>query len=213
VPANAEGVEIVGDWDPLGMRATVSRTIVFKDVFVDDDAALMPPGVFYQSVQRWPHMLLTLTPTYLGLAQAAFDFTVRYLRGEIGEAGSDKRRSPAKQHAVAEMFIILQQMKALWFQAVSEAHVDPSPEQTMRALAAQYTVMEQANTRSLPCAPAAAARCSAACRSSASPATRVAARSCCPGPPRSASNGWATTASTVTARTITSPCAGPSPRA
>jgi alkylation response protein AidB-like acyl-CoA dehydrogenase len=146
VPAGADGVEVTGDWDPLGMRATVSRTVVFKDVFVDDDAALMPPGAFFQSVQRWPHMLLTLTPTYLGLAQAAFDFTVRYLRGEIGEAGSDKRRSPAKQHAVAEMFIVLQQMKTLWFQAVSEAHVDPSPEQVLRALAAQYTVMEQANT-------------------------------------------------------------------
>jgi alkylation response protein AidB-like acyl-CoA dehydrogenase len=146
VPADAPGVEIVGDWDPLGMRATVSRTVVFKDVFVDDDAALMPPGVFFQSVQRWPHMLLTLTPTYLGLAQAAFDFTVHYLRGEIGEAGGDKRRSPAKQRAVAEMFVILQQMKTLWFQSVSEAHVDPSQEQTMRALATQYTVMEQANT-------------------------------------------------------------------
>lgn len=146
VPADAPGVEIVGDWDPLGMRATVSRTVLFKEVFVDEDAALMPPGLFFQSIQRWPHMLLTLTPTYLGLAQAAFDFTVRYLRGEIGEAGGDKRRSPAKQRAVADMYVILQQMKALWFQAVSEARVDPSKDQAMRALAMQYTVMEQANT-------------------------------------------------------------------
>jgi hypothetical protein len=29
----------VSDWDPLGMRGTVSRTIVFKDVLVDDDAS------------------------------------------------------------------------------------------------------------------------------------------------------------------------------
>src|SRR5690606_40397413 len=35
VPADAEGVSIVGDWDPLGMRGTVSRTLLFKDVFVD----------------------------------------------------------------------------------------------------------------------------------------------------------------------------------
>ena len=36
----APGVAIIGDWDPLGMRGTVSRTLVMKDVFVpDDDAA------------------------------------------------------------------------------------------------------------------------------------------------------------------------------
>jgi hypothetical protein len=34
MPAMAEGVECEGDWDPLGMRGTVSRTLIFKDVFV-----------------------------------------------------------------------------------------------------------------------------------------------------------------------------------
>ncbi|MBI2738794.1 MAG: acyl-CoA dehydrogenase family protein [Rhodospirillales bacterium] len=146
VPAKAEGVKVVGDWDPLGMRGTVSRTIVFKDVFVDDDAVLMPRGLYFQASTRWPHMFISLSPTYLGIAQAAFDFTVRYLRGEIaGTSGDKRRRSPTKQLAVAEMFITLQQMKALWFQAVSEARVDPTREQMLRALAAQFTVMEGAN--------------------------------------------------------------------
>ncbi|MEJ8572563.1 acyl-CoA dehydrogenase [Microbaculum marinum] len=146
VPGNAEGVEVVGDWDPLGMRGTVSRTLLLKDVFVDDDAALMPRGVYYQAASRWPHMFMTLSPTYLGLAQAAFDFTVKYLRGEIPNTGPEKRRKfPTKQHAIADMFVMLQQTKALWFQAVSEARADPSKEQVLRAYAAQYTVMENAN--------------------------------------------------------------------
>ncbi len=146
VPASARGVEIVGDWDPLGMRGTVSRTLLLKDVHVDDDAALMPRGVYFQAASRWPHMFLTLTPTYLGLAQAAFDFTVRYRRGEIPGAVQEKRRrSATKQLAVAQMFVTLQQTKALWFQATSEARVDPTKEQVLRALSAQYTVMENAN--------------------------------------------------------------------
>jgi len=45
-------------------------------------AALMPRGVYFQAAQRWPHMFLTLSPTYMGLAQAAYDFTMAYLRGE-----------------------------------------------------------------------------------------------------------------------------------
>lgn len=146
VPANAEGVEVVGDWDPLGMRGTVSRTLLFKDVFVPDDAALMPQGVYYQAATRWPHMFMTLSPTYVGLAQAAFDFTVKYLRGEIPNTGPEKRRKfHTKQFAISQMFVMLQQTKALWFQAISEAGADPSHEQVLRAYAAQYTVMENAN--------------------------------------------------------------------
>jgi alkylation response protein AidB-like acyl-CoA dehydrogenase len=138
VPANAAGVSVTGDWDPLGMRGTVSRTLEFADVFVEHDAALMPRGVYFQAASRWPHMFLTLTPTYLGLAQAAYDFTISYLRG-------GRRSSVVKQLAVAEMRIKLEQTKALWFQAVSEAHVDPTPEQRLRAYAAQFTTMETAN--------------------------------------------------------------------
>lgn len=146
VPADAAGVEVVGDWDPLGMRGTVSRTLLFKDVFVPEDAALMPRGVYYQAASRWPHMFMTLSPTYVGIAQAAFDFTVKYLRGEIPGTGPEKRRKFAtKQVAVAEMYVTLQQTKALWFQAVSEARADPAKEQVLRAYAAQYTAMENAN--------------------------------------------------------------------
>src|SRR5690242_3953155 len=138
IPAHAEGVAVVGDWDPLGMRGTVSRTLEFSDVFVEHDAALMPRGTYFQAASRWPHMFLTLSPTYLGLAQAAYDFTVRYLRG-------GRRGSLLKQLAVAEMRIKLEQAKTLWFQAVSEAHLDPTPEQRLRAYAAQFTTMETAN--------------------------------------------------------------------
>ena len=76
IPADAPGVQVVGDWDPLGMRGTVSRTLLFKDVFVPEDEMLMPHGVYFQAATRWPHMFLTLSPTYMGLAQAAYDFTV-----------------------------------------------------------------------------------------------------------------------------------------
>jgi alkylation response protein AidB-like acyl-CoA dehydrogenase len=146
VPANAPGVSVVGDWDPLGMRGTVSRTLLFKDVFVPEDAMLMPHGVYFQAASRWPHMFITLSPTYMGLAQAAYDFTVQYLRGEVPGTPPVKRRMfPTKQIAVAEMRIMLEQTKAIWFQAITEARANPSKEQILRAYAAQYSVMENAN--------------------------------------------------------------------
>ena len=102
-------MSVVGDWDPLGMRGTVSRTLLFREVFVAEEQALMPRGLYFQAATRWPHMFLTLSPTYIGLAQAAYDFTVNYLRGEAPGTPPVKRRMyPTKQIAVAEMRIRLE---------------------------------------------------------------------------------------------------------
>jgi alkylation response protein AidB-like acyl-CoA dehydrogenase len=43
------------------------------------------------------------------------------------------------------MRVMLEQTKALWFQAITEARANPSKEQVLRAYAAQHTVMENAN--------------------------------------------------------------------
>ena len=145
VPADAEGVSIVGPWDPVGMRATVSRNLVMEDVFIPDEQMLMPRGVYHQAARRWPHMFLTLCPTYMGIAQAAYDFTVSYLRGEVEGIPVKRRMYPTKQITVAEMWIKLQQAWAIFRQALSEARVDPPKANRLRAYAAQYTVMETAN--------------------------------------------------------------------
>ena len=146
VPADAPGAQIFGPWDPLGMRGTASRSLRFMDVLVADDDMVMPRGLYYQAALRWPHMFMTLCPTYLGMAQAAFDFTVGYLRGDMpGAPGPALRASPGKQLAVGEMRIKLEQAKALFYRAISEARIDPPKESRLRAYAAQYTVMEHAN--------------------------------------------------------------------
>jgi alkylation response protein AidB-like acyl-CoA dehydrogenase len=145
IPRTSPGLTIEGDWDPLGMRATVSRNLIFKDVFVPDDAALMPQGLYFQAASRWPHMFMTLSPTYMGIAQAAYDFTVAYLRGEIAGTGPVKRRQFAtKQITVAEMFIKLEQTRNLFLRAIEDAKVDPAKSTRLRAYAAQYTIMENA---------------------------------------------------------------------
>jgi alkylation response protein AidB-like acyl-CoA dehydrogenase len=146
VPADAPGFSITGDWDPLGMRGTVSRTLIMKDVFVPDEAQLMPRGVYYQAASRWPHMFSTLSPTYMGIAQGAYDFTVSYLRGEVPGMPPVKRRMYAtKQIAVAEMRIKLEQTRALWLRAAGEARVDPSKDERLRLYCAHYSIMENAN--------------------------------------------------------------------
>jgi alkylation response protein AidB-like acyl-CoA dehydrogenase len=146
VPAQAAGVSVVGDWDPLGMRGTVSRTLLFKDVFVPASARLMPEGLYWQAAARFPHMFATLSPTYMGIAQAAYDFTVAYLRAEVPGMPPVKRRMyPTKQIAVAEMRVKLEQTRALFLANARDARVDPDKDTRMRLYAAHYTIMENAN--------------------------------------------------------------------
>jgi hypothetical protein len=51
------GVSFPGDWDPMGMRATVSRDLLLQNVFVPDDAELLPPGLFGAMYNAFPHPL------------------------------------------------------------------------------------------------------------------------------------------------------------
>jgi alkylation response protein AidB-like acyl-CoA dehydrogenase len=146
VDKNLPGVTVAGDWDPLGMRGTVSRNLIFKDVFVADVELLMPEGLYAQAAVRWPHMFATLSPTYMGIAQAAYDFTVQYLRGEVPNMPPVKRRMyPTKQIAVAEMKVKLEQTRAIFLQNARAARVDPSKEIRLGLYSAHYSIMENAN--------------------------------------------------------------------
>ncbi|WP_382322700.1 acyl-CoA dehydrogenase family protein [Hydrogenophaga sp. UC242_50] len=146
VPATSAGFSISGEWDPLGMRGTVSRNLAFKDVFVSDAEQLMPRGIYFKGAQTWPAMFFTLSPTYLGIATAAYDFTVKYLRGEVeGEPPVKRRQYPTKQIAVAQMRIQLESMKSLFQRAITEAKPNPTKDEKLRLYAAHYSVMEGAN--------------------------------------------------------------------
>lgn len=143
VPKETKGLDVKGTWDPLGMRGTNSRDLILKDVFVSEDDMMMPKGIFIKTLPYWPHMMATLSPTYMGVAQGAYDFTVQYLRGEVpGQPPADRRMFTTKRLAVGQMYTKLAGMRALWWQAFMEAKPFPSQAEVLRMYAAQYAVME-----------------------------------------------------------------------
>ncbi len=143
VHKDAPGLSVTGSWDPLGMRGTNSRDLILKDVFVTEEDLMMPRGIFIKTLPHWPHMMATLSPTYMGVAQGAFDFTVAYLRGEVpGQPPADRRMFGTKRITVGKMYTQLAAMRALWWQAFMEAQGFPTKAQVMRMYAAQYNVME-----------------------------------------------------------------------
>ena len=142
VPADAEGVVIEGDWDPLGMRGTVSKNLLFEEAFVPADNEFLPPGGFDQMATRWPYFYTTLSFTYLGIQRAVLDYTAESLRGDDGEF--DRRDLPQKQHAWAQMRLAWERSQALTYRMLGEVGADPSEEQLRRAWAATVTAMETA---------------------------------------------------------------------
>ena len=143
VHKDSPGLEVTGQWDPMGMRPTSSYDLSLKDVFVTEEDLMMPNGVFIKTMPQFPSVMSLLTPSYMGVAQGAYDFTVKYLRGEIeGLPPIDRRVYPTKRMSVARMFQKLTEMRATWLQAMREAQGFPTKAEVMRMYAAQYAVME-----------------------------------------------------------------------
>ncbi len=142
VPGNAEGLSIVGEWDPLGMRGTISKTLIFDDVFVPESNEWLPPGMFDQMAAEFPYFYMTLSFSYLGIMQATIDFTRDYLRGD--GTSSARAEHPQKQALWAQMNLRHQQAQALTYRVLEEAGACPTAEQVHRAWAAMVTTMEGA---------------------------------------------------------------------
>jgi alkylation response protein AidB-like acyl-CoA dehydrogenase len=140
VPGDAPGVEFQGDWDPTGMRATVSRDMVLTGVFVAEERSLLPPGGFGMLFDTFPHGALSFSATFLGLMQAAYDFALAYLTGRVPGAPGLQTEAPAKGYAVAEMLFTLEAARALFYRSISECRLSPPLEVEQRARAAHVTI-------------------------------------------------------------------------
>ena len=147
VSKDASGVTFPGEWDPMGMRGTVSCDMLLQDVFVPDDAEVLPPGLFGAMYNAFPHLSpLTFCATFLGLMQAAYDGAIAYLTGQMSGSPGLHTEAAVKGHAVAEMLFALEAARALYYRAISEAWVNAPPEALQRARAAHVTVQRSAVT-------------------------------------------------------------------
>ena len=80
VPIGSRGIQIRDNWDTMGIRASASNDIVWEDVFVPDEAALLRPTrtwtVFNSLFSSWFNT--SVPSVYLGIAQAARDYAVAW---------------------------------------------------------------------------------------------------------------------------------------
>ena len=98
VPLKSEGVELLGDWKAMGMRATGSQTIRFNNVFVPDEAVAMkrPRGPFHPAFSVIVTVAMPLIMSaYVGLAEKAAEIA----RSRCAERSED----PVTPFIIGEM--------------------------------------------------------------------------------------------------------------
>ena len=126
VPKDAPGVTFQGEWDPMGMRAPSAGTWCSQDVFVPDEAEVLPPGGFGALYNAFPHLPLSFSATFLGLDAGRLRLHDRLPDRAGARRAGLQTEAPAKGYAVAEMLFTLEAARALYYRAISEARVDPA---------------------------------------------------------------------------------------
>lgn len=102
------GIEQIGDWNTLGMRATVSPAMRLNECYVDANAPLGKPGEAPRSgvTQGFG---LGFAAVYLGAAQAALDFIADFAKSEsFAPDPAPLAQGLVVQRTVAEASLLLE---------------------------------------------------------------------------------------------------------
>jgi len=144
VPSDAEGIQISGEWDTLGMRATVSPSVSFEECLVDGDCLLGEPGVALETGVGLSFGL-GYAAVYIGAAQRALDLTVEYC--QTHRFAPDPKllsHSLVVQRAVAEMTTALQGARLVLYESAGRWHDADAARRMVLTSCAKYLATQAA---------------------------------------------------------------------
>jgi alkylation response protein AidB-like acyl-CoA dehydrogenase len=125
LPASTPGITVEETWDSLGMRATGSHDL-HLDVDVDDDALLGGIEglgvVLAQAMPQW--VVASYSAVYIGVAQAALDAAIAYIRGRGLE------RLPAVRARVGRADVAVAAAREVVRAAAQRVDADPGEPET-----------------------------------------------------------------------------------
>jgi alkylation response protein AidB-like acyl-CoA dehydrogenase len=94
--------------------------MLLENVFIPDDAEVLPPGLFGAMYNAFPHLFLSFSATFLGLMQAAYGGALAYMTGPMSGAPIPHTEVATKGHAIADMLFAIESDRALYYRAISE---------------------------------------------------------------------------------------------
>ena len=145
VPRVTKGRSVDANWDPLGMRATRSDSLILKDCWVPDGARLYQSAdirAFRRNYTNW--FWASYTAVYLGIAAAAFEEIVRVV-SERTPAGYTQSLAyhPDVRSKVAKMSAELEAARLITYHSAWLSDSEGPTDKTTAALfRAKYVVGE-----------------------------------------------------------------------
>ena len=107
IRSDQPGIEIVHDWDTIGMRGTVSNTIRFNDVEILPENVIGGPGtILGKDMSIWS---FGYTAVYTGIAEAAYEFCIDYVKKTKFRGMEDSLAHDVRiQRQIGEMSTLLE---------------------------------------------------------------------------------------------------------
>jgi alkylation response protein AidB-like acyl-CoA dehydrogenase len=98
-------------WDPIGMRATASHLVHFRNTFIPDHDLIGYPGQYLK--EGWQTCFIPhYAATFLGAAEAAYDYALNYITTQ------KKIEDPYVQHHIGQMSVNVETAH-LWLRQVA----------------------------------------------------------------------------------------------
>jgi alkylation response protein AidB-like acyl-CoA dehydrogenase len=130
IPRESANVELVDQWDVLGMRATVSWSVVIDDYVVPAERLIGEPGAWTRRDPRT--FTLAFAANHIGAAGAALDFVTNWVR-ERPDLGASEITRATLGAMSSDLFAVrsaMQAAAALW----DEGDVDEAELASIRTL-------------------------------------------------------------------------------
>lgn len=146
VDARADGIEVLGRFDGLGMRGNASSPVAYRDVRVDADRRLGDPGSGFSLMMSatLPWFVLCGAASSVGIAAAAIEAGTEHVAGARFEhLGSSLADIPGVRARLAEAKIRYLQARALLYEVARQVEAG-APEAQLGVLALKAAAGEMA---------------------------------------------------------------------
>ena len=146
VDEQTPGVGWSGEWNGLGMRGNSSIAMHFDDARVPRRNLLGEEGdqIWYVFEVVAPYFLTAMAGTYLGIAQAALDYTVNHLRARVYGTGTEPLAgAEVVQHRLGTLWSRVEAARQLLY-AAAYAGDDGDPNALPAILSSKAEVSEVA---------------------------------------------------------------------
>lgn len=156
---NTKDVQIIENWDSMGLRGSGSHTIIVDKVFVPDDLVIDLQGIglkrepefedydkdyLYYNAPFHPAFFVGFPAMSIGAAERALDEFKKGSKGRVRMSGENEGASPRSQRVLATLTIKLHAAKSLMSTYIkmleSDQQVHPSEFKAIRAEIIQICV-------------------------------------------------------------------------